>query len=100
VLTPVILATQEAEIRSIMVQSPLMQIVCETLSRKNPSQKRTGGVAWGVGPKFKPQYLKKKEEKHLKRKMSLYLSVVFYLLYFTFFMPQDLLSWDDLSCLE
>jgi hypothetical protein len=24
--------------------------------KKNPSQKRTGGVAQGVGPEFKPQY--------------------------------------------
>jgi hypothetical protein len=27
---------------------------------KNPSQKRAGGVAQGVGPEFKPQYRKKK----------------------------------------
>jgi hypothetical protein len=30
------------------------------LSRKNPLQKKTGGVAQGVGPEFKPQYCKKK----------------------------------------
>jgi hypothetical protein len=30
---------------------------------KNPSQKRAGGVAQGVGPEFKPQYQKKKKEK-------------------------------------
>jgi hypothetical protein len=29
---------------------------------KNPSQKRAGGVAEGVGPEFKPQYLKKKKK--------------------------------------
>jgi hypothetical protein len=29
---------------------------------KNPSQKRTGGVAQGVGPEFKPQYCKKKKK--------------------------------------
>jgi hypothetical protein len=52
---PVILATQEAEIRRIMVQSQPEQIVFETLFRKNPSQKRAGGVAYGVGPEFKPQ---------------------------------------------
>jgi hypothetical protein len=28
---------------------------------KNPSQKRTGGVAQSKGPEFKPQYHKKKE---------------------------------------
>jgi hypothetical protein len=49
-LTPVNLATQEAEIRRIQVQSQLRQIVPETLSRKNPSQKRAGGVAQGHLP--------------------------------------------------
>jgi hypothetical protein len=29
---------------------------------KNPSQKRAGGVAQGVGPEFKPQYCKKKKK--------------------------------------
>jgi hypothetical protein len=28
---------------------------------KNPSQKRAGGVAQGIGPEFKPQYQKKKK---------------------------------------
>jgi hypothetical protein len=51
---PVILATQEAEIRRIAFQSQPRQIVHKTLSQKNPSQKRAGGVAQGVGPKFKP----------------------------------------------
>jgi hypothetical protein len=32
------------------------QIVLETLSQKNPSQKGSGGVDRGVGPEFKPQY--------------------------------------------
>jgi hypothetical protein len=36
---PVILATQEAEIRRMMVQSQPRQIVCNTLSQKNLSQK-------------------------------------------------------------
>jgi hypothetical protein len=48
--TPVILLTQEAEIRRIMVQSQPRQIVDE-----NPSQKRAGGMAQGVDPEFKPQ---------------------------------------------
>jgi hypothetical protein len=30
------------------------------LKKKNPSQKKGCGVAQGVGPKFKPQYYKKK----------------------------------------
>jgi hypothetical protein len=45
---PAILASQEAEIRKIMVQSQPRQIVLETLSRKNPSQQSVGGVARGV----------------------------------------------------
>jgi hypothetical protein len=62
-LTPVILATQEAEIRRVEVQSQPGQIVQETLSYKNTSQKRAGGVAQGVGPEFKPQYCIKKKRK-------------------------------------
>jgi hypothetical protein len=59
-LMPVILATQEAEIRRT-VQSQPKQIVRETLSRKysSPKKKKAGGVAQGVGPEFKPQYHKK-----------------------------------------
>jgi hypothetical protein len=38
-----------------MVQSQPRKIVHETLSWKNPSQKRAGGVIQVVGPKFKPQ---------------------------------------------
>jgi hypothetical protein len=55
---PVILATQEAEIRRIEVQSQSRLIVCYTLSRKYPSQKRVGGVIQGVGPEFKLWYSK------------------------------------------
>jgi hypothetical protein len=54
----VILATQEAEIRRIVVRIQPGQIVHETLSRKNPSEKRAGGIARGVGPEFKPQHHK------------------------------------------
>jgi hypothetical protein len=60
---PVILASQETEIRRIEVQSQPRQIVWDTLSqkkKKNPSHKRTDGVAQGVGPEFKPLYHKKK----------------------------------------
>jgi hypothetical protein len=53
---PVILATQEAEIRRISVKSQLRQIVHKTLSQKTPSQKRAGGVAQSVGPEFNPYY--------------------------------------------
>jgi hypothetical protein len=41
------------------------QIVRETPSQKKPSQKRAGGVAQGIDPKLKPQYLKnRKREKN------------------------------------
>jgi hypothetical protein len=46
-----------------MVRSQPGQIVHKTLSQKNPSQKRDGGVAWDKGPEFKPQYHKKKKKK-------------------------------------
>jgi hypothetical protein len=49
-LTPIILAIQETEIRKIGIQSQLGEIVGETLSRKNSSQERVGGVAPGVDP--------------------------------------------------
>jgi hypothetical protein len=56
-LTPVIPATQEAEIRRIVVQSHIGQIVQEIQSQKYPKQKKkTGGVAQGVHPEFKPLY--------------------------------------------
>jgi hypothetical protein len=58
---PIILATQEAEIRRItVVRSQPGQIAPETLSQKKPITKRAGGVAQNVGPEFKPQYHKKK----------------------------------------
>jgi hypothetical protein len=33
---------------------------------KNPSQKRAGGVAQGVGPEFKPQYCQKEKKREKK----------------------------------
>jgi hypothetical protein len=38
----VILATQEAKIRKTAVRSQPRQIVCETLSQRNSSEKRDG----------------------------------------------------------
>jgi hypothetical protein len=58
----IILSMAESEIKRIMVQNQLGQIVQETLSWKSPSQERAGGVAQCVGPEFKPQYRKKKKE--------------------------------------
>jgi hypothetical protein len=59
-LTPVILATQEAEIRKIVFQSQPGQI-----EKKNPSPKRAGGLQ-GVGPEFKLQYHKNKTKQHFQ----------------------------------
>jgi hypothetical protein len=61
---PVIPATQEAEIRRIMVRSQLGNTVHETLSQKTLHKNRAGGVAQGEGPEFKPQYYKKKNKKN------------------------------------
>jgi hypothetical protein len=51
---PVILATQEAEIRRIVVRSQPWQIVHETLSQKTLYKNRAGGMAQGEGLEFKP----------------------------------------------
>jgi hypothetical protein len=59
---PVSLATQEAQIRRITVQSqPRANSSQDPISKKKkkPSQKRAGEVAQGVGPEFKPQYCQK-----------------------------------------
>jgi hypothetical protein len=60
--TPVILATQEAEIRRIVVRSQPGQIVCKILSQKKNHKKRTGRVAQGEGPEFNPCTTKKKKK--------------------------------------
>jgi hypothetical protein len=57
---PIILFTQEPEIRKIAVQSH--PIVNEIRSQKKKNhKKRAGGVAQGIGPEFKPQYCQKKK---------------------------------------
>jgi hypothetical protein len=53
-LTPVILASQEAEIWRIAVRSQAGQIVQETLSLKTLHKNGADGVAQGEGPEFKP----------------------------------------------
>jgi hypothetical protein len=67
----VILATQEAEIRRITVQSQPGHTVQETLSRKNPSQKRAE-VAQDAGPRVQTPVLqkKRKEKRKKERKME------------------------------
>jgi hypothetical protein len=55
------------------------KIVCETLSQKNPSHKRTGGVIQGIGPECKLQYCKKQKEIklcHLQEWMELEIAMV------------------------
>jgi hypothetical protein len=62
-LVPVILATQEAEIRRITVLSQWRQILREPISKKILHNK--GLVQWlaqCVGPEFKPQHHKKKKK--------------------------------------
>jgi hypothetical protein len=51
---PVILATQQAEIRRIKVQSQAKQIVQQDPILKTHHKNRAGGVAQGEGPEFKP----------------------------------------------
>jgi hypothetical protein len=53
---PIILATQESEIKRFVVGSQRGQKVRETLSQKYPSQLKAGGVVQGVRPEFKPKY--------------------------------------------
>jgi hypothetical protein len=66
-LTPVILATQEAESRRIAVQSQPRQIACETLSGKHPSQKR----GWWSGSKCRPWVQAPRPQKKKKEKKKL-----------------------------
>jgi hypothetical protein len=49
-LTPAILVTQEEEIRKIIVQRQLGQIVYKTLSRKHLSHKK----GWWTGSRYSP----------------------------------------------
>jgi hypothetical protein len=65
-LTPVILATLKAEIGRITVRSFQGQLVLETLSGKNPSQQRAGGVTQGIGPEFKPSPAKQHKKAEFK----------------------------------
>jgi hypothetical protein len=60
---PVILATQETEIRRIQVWSQPGQIVLWDPILKKPITKRAGGGAQVVSLEFKLQYQKKKKKK-------------------------------------
>jgi hypothetical protein len=63
-VTPVILATQEAEIRRTAVQSQPRQIVCKILSQKSTSQKSAGGGS-RCRPWVQALVLQKKEKTRL-----------------------------------
>jgi hypothetical protein len=69
---PIILATQEAEIRRIIVQGYPGQIVCKTLSWKYPTQNRPDGVAQLVEHlPSKSEVLSSNPSTYLKTKNSL-----------------------------
>jgi hypothetical protein len=53
---PIMLSTQETEIRRLTGQSHPRQIVPKTLSQKTLHKNRAHGVTQGEGPEFKPQY--------------------------------------------
>jgi hypothetical protein len=61
-LTPVILATEEAEVRRIINRSKPLQISLQDPISKIPNTKRTDEVAQGVSPEYKPRYQKKKKK--------------------------------------
>jgi hypothetical protein len=70
-LTPIILATQEAEIRRILVQSQAGQIVQDPVLKKPITKK----VWWNDSRcdlEFKPQYHKKKRKE--KKKIHMIIS--------------------------
>jgi hypothetical protein len=64
---PVILATQEVEIRRIVVQRQPRQNSSQDIFFKKKSiiKKRAGGVAQGIGPEFKLQDCKKKKKEKI-----------------------------------
>jgi hypothetical protein len=66
---PVILATQEAEIKRIVIQSQPGQIVCKTLS-----QKRKGLVEWLKVKALSscPSIAKKKKKKRPRKRLGRY----------------------------
>jgi hypothetical protein len=85
-LTPIILATQEAEIRRISVWSHPSKIVRETLFLKNLSQKRAG-VAQGVALNSDPNTTHTHTHTHTHTQITCYVCklVTFLLLRNTIF---------------
>jgi hypothetical protein len=79
-LTPIILATQEAEIKRLLIRSQPGKIVCETLSQQYPTLKRDGRLAQVVEPLLSRQFsvqthsttkTKKERKKDRKKEMIL-----------------------------
>jgi hypothetical protein len=65
---PVILATQEAEIRRIGSKPAWANSLQDPILKKPITKKwGAGGVAQGTGPEFNPQYCKKKNWRQPKR---------------------------------
>jgi hypothetical protein len=60
---PVIVASQEAEVRRITVRSQVVKYFSRPYLKKKKSQKRASGVTQGIGLEFKPQCHKKKNQK-------------------------------------
>jgi hypothetical protein len=63
----------------LWLKASLDKYFSDSLPQKNPSQKRSGGVAHGTGPEFKPQYGKKKK-KERKKPVRITLRTVFHIL--------------------
>jgi hypothetical protein len=86
---PIILVTQEAEIRRIEFQGQPRQIVAKTLSRRYPIQKRAGRVAQVVehlpslpskceALSSKPKCHQKKKTETIKEDVKLYFFLHFF----------------------
>jgi hypothetical protein len=67
---PIILATQEAEIRRTSVQSQPGKTVHETLSQKTHHKKMAGGVTQNIGCEFKFPVPQKKVDVVLSMRKS------------------------------
>jgi hypothetical protein len=74
-LTPVILATLEAEIRRIMVQSQPRQIVLESLSQKKLITKKVWWMVQSEALSSSPSIKKKKQWEYIDSTFQTYLSM-------------------------
>jgi hypothetical protein len=58
-LTPIILATQEADQEDSSSKPTQANSLRDPISKKTHHKERASGMAQGVGPELKPQYCKK-----------------------------------------